>query len=461
MKKLFAVLTVTAVLGLSGFMMAGACDSVTEAAEGLCGDCGKVSNGDATITGMAELDGVFKAVGTLKMSTGAIKGDFDARVRAIAEGVFDIDVTGMSTADMVAAIETAFDAQITAYVEGGLKVTYQAPKCEADVNVAVSAQAQCEAKVDASCSADVECTGGEVSFECSGKCEGSCSGTCSVPSCTVSIDPGGAECSGSCQGSCSAELTAAAACDGKCEGSCDGKCSAYVENADGEMECAGSCDGNCQGSCTVEGSAAVECSGTCKGECKLEGPEAEAQCTGELGCSGECDAECSGSCQGEVTAPKCEGHAECNADASAKCEAQASAQASASLKCSPPSLSIDFNWDAGADAEAKASVMAKLEKFKTEMVAILQGTAKLRALVDADYAASIGIDPPTVTIKASVDTFLSALSSGDIEVEAPGLVPCAIPAFQESASILTNAYDDMKNTIALQLKMAALLDLDI
>ncbi len=457
MNKMKNLLYVLILIGSAGILTGGACEDVTEIAEGVCGPCGTVANGDATITGMAELDGIFKAVGTLKMSTGSINADFDARVRAMAEGVFGIDVSAMATADVVAAIKTEFSAQITGQLEGDIALKYQPPKCEANVNVAVQASAQCEAKLDASCSAEVECDPGKLSFECSGKCEGSCSAECTIPSCTITVEPGQANCSGSCEGSCSATLDVAAKCEGKCEGSCSGECSAYVENTEGEMECSGSCSGECQGSCAVEGEAAAECSGSCSGECKIEGPEAEASCTGELGCSGECSGECSGGCEGEVKAPKCEGKAECSADASAKCEAQASAQASASLECTPPSLELDFNLKAGVTAEAKAEFMAKIDKFKVEMVSIIQGMAKLRALVDADAAAELGIDPPTVTIKASVDGFVSALKAGDIEIEAAGLVLCAIPAFEETASILVNLPGEMQATIALQLEVVGMI----
>ena len=456
MKKLFTLLTGLLVVGVSGFMMAGACEDVTEVAEGVCGDCGTVKNGDATITGNAELDGIFKAVGTLKMTTGAIKGGFDADIRAMAEGVFGIEVEGKTTEALVAEIKSEFDTQIKANLDGEINVKYQEPKCEASVDVAVSAQAQCEAKVDADCKADVECTPGSASFECSGTCEGSCSGTCDVPSCTITVDPGEANCEGSCEGSCTVTLEASASCEGTCSGECTGECSAY----DGKGNCAGNCAGECKGSCEISGEAAAECSGSCSGSCKLTGPSAEASCSSEeLGCSGSCSGSCSGGCTGEITAPKCDGKVECNADASAKCEAQASAQASASLECTPPSLEIDVVVDGGLDADARAALLVKLEAYKDGMISILQGMTRLRALVDASYAADLGIEPPTVTIKASVDAFISALNSGSIEIEAPGLVLCGIPAFQESASILTGLYGDMKATIDLQFEMAAMLSL--
>lgn len=98
MKVFKNVLAMLVVVGLSGFMMAGACDDGGGLLDdGVCGPCGSVANGDSTITGNAEVDGVLKAVGTMKMRSGSIKADFDGHVRAIAEGVFDLDVSAMST----------------------------------------------------------------------------------------------------------------------------------------------------------------------------------------------------------------------------------------------------------------------------------------------------------------------------------------------------------------------------
>jgi hypothetical protein len=398
---------------------------------------------------MAELDGIFKVVGTLKASTGSIKGNFDARVRAMAESVFGLEVAGKTTAELVSEIEAAFDMQIEANISGDIRVNYQPTKCSANIDVAVSAQAQCEAK--AGCDVEVECDFGKMSFECSGKCEGGCEGTCDVPTCTVTLEAD-VKCEGICQASCTSEVDGSAGCDGKCEGECSGECSAY----NGSGQCAGACDGTCNGSCTVEGSAAAECDGTCNGKCKMEGT-AEGDCEGKFGCSGECSGECSGSCEGEIKAPKCGENAEC--DASADCEAQASAQASASLECTPPSLELDVVFAGGMSADARAVFLAKLDKFEVKMIGIIQGMAELRALVDPEYAAGLGIEPPTATIGAAVEAFTNKLVSGEFEVEAPGLVVCAVPAFHEAAGILGSISGEMRATIELQLRMVALLDI--
>ena len=434
------------------FGLGGACDKLTEA----CGPCGVVANGDATISGNAELDGIFKAVGTLKLATGSIDADFKANVMAIGEAFGLTDLTAdMDIAAMVTEVKGAISAELNASVQGDLKIKYAAPKCSANVDVSVQASAQCEAKLDANCSADVECTGPEASFECSGKCEGSCEGTCSVPTCEVAVSGPTLTCEGECKGACAVDVTAE--CSGKCEGDCSGDCSAYVDDGAGGYDCAGSCDATCTGKCEVQGQAS--CEGECRGSCKLTGPEAEASCEGELKCEGECQGSCSGGCEGEIKAPSCEGSAECSADASAKCEAQASAQASASLECTPPTLEIGFDFDADMDAQAQAAFIAKMDVFKAKMTAIVQGMFKLRALVDVNYAEEIGITPPTVAIGASVDAFIDALGAGEIEFTAVGLAPCAIGAFEETATILVDMPGEMMVTVNAQLDLVSVLDI--
>lgn len=444
---LFSVFALAGAMVVYGTVAPG-CDELAEAAGEVCGPCGEIEKGDATITGNAELDGIFKAVGTLKLTTGSIKGDFDSRVRALAEGVFGIDVEGKATADLVTEIKASYSAMISANVEGGVTVNFQPPKCQASLDVAVSASAQCEAKLDASCSAEVECDPGKLSFACEGSCSGSCEGTCEVPSCEVAVSGPSLACEGTCSGGCAVDVDAK--CEGKCEGECSGECSAH--NADGE--CSGTCSGTCSGKCEVK--AEASCSGECRGSCKLTGPTATANCTGELKCEGKCEGSCSGGCTGEVKAPKCEGEVECNAEASAKCEAQASAQASASMECTPPTLELDYNFKAGVNAQAQAEFLAKLDKFRVEMIAIIQGTAKMRALVDANYAAELGITPPTVAIGASVSAFVDALGSGEIEIAAPGLALCAVPAFQDAAEILADLPVELAGTISAQLELVAL-----
>ncbi|MDD5306053.1 MAG: hypothetical protein PHU25_01915 [Deltaproteobacteria bacterium] len=465
MKALFVIM----VLAVVGF--GGTCDSVTEA----CGPCGKVSTGDATISGDAQLDGFFKAVGTLGTATATIKGNFRAQVEELA-ALFNIEgAAEMELPDLVAAVKAEIEGQIAANVDGGLTIQYKAPACSANVSVAVDAQAKCEAK--GGC--DAKCDPGSVKVKCEGSCSGGCSGGCSGKmECSVDVDVDG-KCGGSCEGTCEVEgpsvacsgscngtctVEAGVQCTGTCEGNCTGKCDG--NDVDG-VACTGKCDGQCDAKCNIQGAAKCEgscngkceatppegkCEGSCKGECKVEAT-ADVKCKGEAKCDAECTGECSGGCEGKATPPSCSA----NCDASAKCEAQASAQASASLECTPPSLEIAFNLNASleADAKAKAEFLAKMEGFRLKMIGIIQGMAQMRALVDANYAAELGIECPLVAITGQVKALVKAdLGSYDIPA---GLLPCVIPAFEDAVTILGSVASDTKTTVEGQLSLFAVL----
>lgn len=511
-KSLLAVMLLAGSMGLIA-----SCD----ASEKLCGPCGDIYAGDNYISGDARLDGVFKAVGTFGKATAAIDASFKADVMALGEvfGLAEADMEGLSIDALVAEVKGAITAEINANVDGSLQVEYAPPKCSADVNVSVEAQASCEAS--AGCEVDAECTAGEVAVSCegscsggcsggcegelkcdaelsvTGKCSGSCEGSCEVTkpnmecegtcsgSCTIAA---GGECSGTCEGTCSGSCTVqvSGACTGTCEGTCDGTCTG--ETGEGG-ECNGECDGTCEGTCSVEGDAScegtcegtcdadctfhgeAECSGTCNGSCSFTPPdgscegsckgeckasvEAEADCEGEVKCEGSCTGECSGGCEGNVTPPSCSVDAEC--EASADCQASASAQASASVECTPPSLEIAFKLNADLDATAKAEFKAKMELFKVRMVGVIQGMFKMRALVDAEYAAEIGIEAPVASIKGQVE---GLISGGIDKFDVPaGRIACVIPAFEDSADILVSAGTDLVVTFQAQMDLVAVLDI--
>ena len=429
MKKVFSLFAM--MLLVAG--LASSCDAASK----MCGPCGQIENGDATITGMAQLDGIFKALGTLDASAGSIKANFDGNVRDLA-AVFGIEAEGMATADIVTEIKAEFAAQITA--QGSITVDYVPPSCSADISVSASASAQCEAKAGCDVDVNAECDPGQLSFACEGKCTGGCSGSCSG-SCTVEVD---AECSGTCKGSCDLSVDPGG-CEGTCKGDCEGTCS--LTNTAGD--CEGECDGTCTGSCKLP-EAGGSCSGTCKGECKVE---AAAECSGK--CEGECDMECTGGCEGSFEPPSCNAEASASCEASADCSAQAEAQASASLKCTPPSLAIVFEGD--LDASAQAEVLAKLELFKVKMIGVIQGMFELRGLVEGN--ADLNIDPPVVTIGIAIEDFAQAVANGEVEIVAVGLLPCAAPAFEEAADIIGGIAGDMEGTISAQLDLVSVLNI--
>jgi hypothetical protein len=316
----------------------------------------------------------------------------------------------------VDALIAAIEADVSANASGGLTVNYAPPRCEANVSVAVEAQAKCEVKAEC----DVTVDPGSVEVECKGTCEGSCEGECTGGfECDLRA---GGTCEGECKGSC--ELEAAATCTGTCHGSCTGTCSSY----NGNNECAGACDGECTGTCEL--SAAATCEGTCTGSCKVE---VEADCEGEAPkCSGACDGTCSGSCKGSATPPSVQGECEASAD----CRAQAKAQASASVECTPPSLEVGFEFS--GDASAQAAFLARIGELKLRGVAILRGFTKYGALINGRVNGQVVFNPaPLVVVTTELEGVIEAGAEGDLFADIPpGRIGCVIPALTASVGML-------------------------
>lgn len=405
---------------------------LTDASEAACGPCGEVVKGDIGISGNAKLDGFFAAVADLNKAQLAVNGEFEANIDELI-ATFGAEVAAnASISAKVDALTAAIEAEVTANVQGGLVVNYVPAKCEANINVAFSAQAQCEAK--AGC--EVEVDPGEVSVTCEGKCEGSCEGTCTGGlKCEVSAT---GECSGKCEGSC--QLEAAAACEGTCKGTCSGTCSAY----DGQGNCAGACDGMCQGSCEL--SAAAECTGKCSGSCVVE---AMADCEGEApSCSGSCSGGCKGSCTGTATPPS----ASANCSAEADCKAQAKAQGSANIVCSPPKFDVGFEFKAGVDADAQAAFGAKLSALQVKGIAIIQGFTKYSALITGKVNGEVAFTPsPLALVKAELDGVIEAGVEGSLFADiAPGRIGCVIPEMVSAGDVLVNIGTSATANLAAQ-----------
>jgi hypothetical protein len=424
----FAPVAALALLSIPLFTACGA-------AEELCGPCGSIETGQLSISGNAQLDGFFSAVYTIDQATAQIRGDFEGNIVALAEVYGVVGAEAGYSADLLAALKTAIEADIMANVDGGVSVRYQAPECKASVDVAVEAQASCE--VQAEC--DVEVDPGQVSVACSGTCSGECSGSCTGElSCAVTTPT--LNCEGMCEGSC--EIMGAATCEGTCRGDCSGNCSATDANG----SCAGTCDADCSGTCEISGSAT--CMGTCHGTCKVE--QGSAQCTAEASCSGSCDAECSGSCEGEFEPPS----ASADCEASADCKAQASAQANASVECTPPTLELDFAFAGGVQADAQAAFVARLGELKTRGVAILQGAANLEVLINGTVDGEVVFEvSPLDQLTASIEGLISAGFEGGFDIPAGRLV-CVLPAFEDSANALVDIGTSFGGTVTAQADFA-------
>jgi hypothetical protein len=401
----------------------------------ICGPCGEIANGAVGISGDVRLDGFFKALGTINTATVGIKADFDANIRALAALYPEVDLGANINAAAVGQLTDAIEADISANVQGGLQVVYQPPRCEANVNVALEAQASCEAQ--AQC--DVQVDPGEVSVRCEGSCRGSCEGSCDgTVQCRVEAPS--VRCEGTCEGSCT--FDAAAACNGTCRGDCSGNCSVR----DGNGDCAGACDGECTGTCEL--AVAAECTGTCSGKCTAT--QGSAECEGEVTCQGTCEGECSGGCEGNFEPPS----ASANCSATAECQASAKAEANASLDCTPPQLSLEYTFLGSADANARAQFSARLNEVKLRGAAIVQGFTKYQALitgkVSAEVDAPVVFDPPPfVALRASLTGLADANVIANFDIPA-GKLFCVVPAFEEAGRIAASLATETTGALQAQ-----------
>ena len=346
-------------------------------------------------------------------------------------------------ADFVNGLVAEIRADLNASVSGGIRIDYVPASCSASLNVAVEAQASCEANADCGC--EVEVDPGQVSVSCEGTCRGGCSAECEGDiSCQA--PEAGFECAAMCEGAC--ELTAAATCEGTCRGTCNGDCS--LTNAAGE--CEGECtNGTCEGTCEVSGGAS--CEGTCHGTCR--GSFDPGGCEGDVMCSGSCSGECSGECEGSFTPPSAS--ADCECEASAECEAQASAQAEANIQCTPPSFDLVFEFDAGLDASGQAQFLARIGELRVRGVAILQGLARARALIDGEVNGEVVFDPaPFARIQGEFQGLVSAGLSGEFEI-APGRIDCVLPAIQEAVAIVADIGGEFTASLQAQASFSAFL----
>ncbi len=299
----------------------------------VCAEKGIV-DGNASISGIPNIDAFFGSVVNFNAKASLISGNIDAELAKIKASLM-LPATA-STADIKAAIVANFKLDAKA----GLKIAYKPAQCAVSAKATIEATAKCDVTVDPG-KAEVSCSGtctadASVEAKCDASATVKCVGTAPM-----------LNCAGECKGTC--ELDAAASCSGTCKGTCSGTCSAK----DAMGNCEGSCTGMCTGSCEMAASAS--CSGKCKGECTYTPPKGSC----EAGASVKCEASakgsvmCNGKCDGEITPPK----------ASAECEASAKADASISVECTPPSLDLAYQFDAKLSAAAQVDAQANFEAF--------------------------------------------------------------------------------------------------
>lgn len=339
-------------LAIAGAFSTQACDSKDNPLGDVAKECGLVCSdkgivdGNASISGIANVDAFFGSVVNFNAKANLVSGNINAELAKIKASL------GLKATDGGADIKAAIVAKFKLDADAGIKLVYTPAQCAVSAKATIEATAKCDATVDPG-KATVKCEGScQADASVEAKCDASATVKC------VGTAPDFA-CSGECKGNC--ELSAAAACSGTCKGTCDGTCSAT--NAMGQ--CEGSCDGKCEGTCELAASA--KCEGSCKGECTYTPPSGSCEAGASVKCEAKANAsvECNGKCEGEVEPPK----------ASAECEASAKADASVNVECTPPAIDLQYqfaaNLDAAAKAEAQANFEAFLVSFKGSVSAIL------------------------------------------------------------------------------------------
>lgn len=424
MKSLRSAVMPLALAALAAPLAGAACEDspLGDLAEqcGLTCNAKGVLEGNATISGIPNIDAFFGAVVDLRAAAATINGSIRAELDGLALSL------GLEEGAAAADIKAALEAKLTASVSGGLTVKYQEPKCAASLEVTASAAASCDAEVDPG-SVEVKCEGSctidaSAQASCTGESKLTCKGT------APNLD-----CSGTCTGSC--ELQAAAACEGTCRGQCQGTCD--VEGANGD--CAGKCDGQCQGTCELN--AGGSCTGKCTGSCEYTPPSGSCEATAEARCeaSANADIKCKGGCEGNVRPPQVK----------AECEASVEAKANASIECTPPALDVTWQWSAElqGDVNAQAEFKAWVTGFKARYAGMLAATAKADILVQASG------NLVTAAEGAVKGAFEGISASGDLKATIGA--GCALTELPKAADALRTAGTELQGSLSAFAEISA------
>ena len=466
------------------------CEEAAKQCGFVCAEVG-IAGGNASITGVASIDGFLAAVVNFDTKANLVADGINAELAAIAASV-DLEAEPDGSFDFAGKFQSNLQTKFN--LDGGITVDYQEPRCEVSAKASIEATARCDVQVDpgsvkascegrcevdpgsvdleASCegeaTAEVTCTGTAPSLVCEGtctggceleagaKCEGSCKGGCSID---VSGECSGT-CSGSCSGGCAVEISGecSGTCTGSCSGACQGTCSGTTD-AGGvcDGECSGTCSGTCQGKCEVQGQANCQgsCSGTCQGKCELEG---EASCDGE--CTGSCELEAGATCNGKCTGTcewnngdvACEGGAkmevECKLEGSAtppkvNCDAECSGEVT------PPSASAECEASAKAEAELNA------ECYPPSIAVDYSLTAS--GDVEADAAAALEFEAWLTGFKANLAAVVAAQAQADkVVLAGEGIIDAAGSAVANAAAEI-----DLEGDPAAAFKVASCLPAEL
>ncbi|WAS92871.1 hypothetical protein [Nannocystis punicea] len=356
-------------------------------------------NGKFAVSGIAEVDAFFSATLDVSGAINATALDIEAELKGLYA------LVGVEAA---ADFKAAFDAKVSAFIDGGIEIKAEPARCEASLDVTAKAAAEC----------DVMAKPGSVEVSCSGACEVDVNAQADCRAAGGLTCKGTApdfKCSGSCTGGC--DLTAAAACDGTCRGQCNG------------MDFEGRCDGMCQGQCEL--SAGGSCNGSCTGTCEYDPGELDCQAGAEVRCSATADAkvECKGGCDGKATPP----------EVSAECEATVEAKAEASVQCYPPSLDVQFRFAAGIDANGQVEFKAFISNFKLRYAALLAAVKRAQGLIDV--TAKLG----GAGVAAVNGAAGELKASGDLKASIGAA--CAIKLLPQAGNLITESAGKLKTQL--------------
>jgi hypothetical protein len=165
----------------------------------------------------------------------------------------------------------------------------------------------------------------------------------------------------------------------------------------------------------------------------------EAGATAKCDVSAMADAECQGKCEGSVEPP----------EVSAECQASVDAKANASVECTPPSLSVSFQFAAGLTVEQQAEFKIWLEGFKVRFAGLLAAQAKLEIVGEA-AAGLIG------AAGGAVNGAFEAIASdeGSLSFSAIIGIGCAIDQLDAVGSALGEAQGEITASLSATASVA-------
>ncbi|TPV93692.1 MAG: hypothetical protein B7733_19230 [Myxococcales bacterium FL481] len=403
-----------------------------------------IVDGNASISGVASVDAFFSAVISVRDASMNASASIRAELNGIAASLGIEGAAAMSVEDLTAEIQAQLTSKLSAHVAGSLTIQHEPPQCEANLELSAQAAADCDADYEPG-TAQVSCEGScEVTAEVAAMCQADGTLTCHGQAPAF-------KCEGTCTGSC--QLSAALECSGSCNGSCSGTCTACAggdceeETEDGATvvaNCAGACDGMCKGECRLE--AGGECNGDCEGECVYTPGEAgcEASATAKCDVSGMANVECQGGCEGEVKPP----------EVRVECEATVEAKAKADLQCTPPAVSVDFQFAANLEAAEKAAFKAWLEGFKARFSALLAMQAKLEG-PDGNGGLKAAIGDLQASATGAVGDAVQAYAAGDVTLKTTIGLGCAATQLGEVAAALGGAGTELAANVQAVLDISA------